>query len=220
MTMESFQMIVILLGAPGAGKGTQSEILAEELQMVHVSSGDLLRDHRKRGTDLGKTAQEYMVKGELVPDDLIIEMIIDRLARPDAEHGVLLDGFPRTLPQAKALDEALDLREKRVNAALYINVPDDVLLDRLSGRLTCRNCGHVFHEKFAPPRVAGVCDVCGGELYMRDDDKRETAINRLQVYFNQTMPIIGYYREVNCLCEVDGVQSIEKVTAKLLECLR
>ncbi len=220
MTMESYQMILILLGAPGAGKGTQSEILAERLLMVHVSSGDLLRDHRKRGTELGETAEAYMVKGELVPDDLIIEMIVDRLAKPDAEHGVLLDGFPRTLPQARALDEALDLRGKRVNAALYINVPDEVLLDRLSGRLTCPNCGHTYHEKFAPPKKPGICDVCGGELYQRNDDKRETTGNRLNVYFNQTMPIIGYYREQNLLCEVDGVQPIDRVTTSLLKCLR
>ena len=213
-------MIIILLGAPGAGKGTQSEILSEQLGMVHVSSGDLLRDHRKRGTDLGQTAQTYMVRGELVPDNLIIEMIVDRLAVPDAERGVLLDGFPRTLPQAAALDEALDLKGKCVNAALYINVPDEVLLDRLSGRLTCRNCGHIYHEKFAPPKVEGVCDVCGGELYQRDDDKRETTVNRLQVYFNQTVPIIEYYRQQKVLCEVDGTQAIDRVTESLMGCLR
>jgi adenylate kinase len=220
MTMESYQMIIIMLGAPGAGKGTQSDILAEKLDMVHVSSGDLLRDHVKRETELGKTAQEFMVKGELVPDNLIIDMIIDRLAAPDAEHGVILDGFPRTLPQAQALDEALDLKGKCVNAALYINVPDEVLLDRLSGRWTCRKSGHVFHEKFAPPTKSGVCDICGGELYQRDDDKRETTINRLQVYFKQTMPIIEYYRNQKVLCEIEGTQTIEQVTESLLGCLR
>ncbi|HKP52350.1 MAG TPA: adenylate kinase [Chloroflexia bacterium] len=213
-------MILILLGAPGAGKGTQSEILSEQLQMPHVSSGDLLRDNRKRGTELGKVAEGYMDRGELVPDDLIIEMILDRLSLPDATHGVLLDGFPRTLPQAAALDEALDRNGKRVNGALYINVPEDVLLDRLSGRLTCRNCGHVYHEKFAPPKVSGVCDVCGGELYQREDDKRETAIKRLSVYFDQTRPIIGYYRDANKLNEVNGQQTIEKVTEDLVSYLR
>jgi adenylate kinase len=220
MTMESYQMIIIMLGAPGAGKGTQSDILSEQLGMIHISSGDLLRDHRTRETELGKIAETYMVKGELVPDDLIIEMIIDRLAAPDAEHGVILDGFPRTLPQAKALDEALDLKGRSVNAALYINVPDEVLLDRLSGRLTCRKGPHIYHEKFAPPMKPGVCDICGGELYQRDDDKRETAVNRLQVYFNQTVPIIVYYRECNILCEVDGTEQINEVTQSLLECLR
>jgi adenylate kinase len=162
-------MIIIMLGAPGAGKGTQSKILAVELGMVHISSGDLLRDHVKQGTELGKIAQPYMGPGNLVPDSLIIDMIIDRLAAPDAEHGVILDGFPRTLPQAKALDEALDLKGKCVNAALYINVPDDLLLDRLSGRLTCRRSGHIFHEKFAPPKQSGVCDICGGEVLCEVD---------------------------------------------------
>jgi adenylate kinase len=214
------QMIIILLGAPGAGKGTQSEILSEQLQMAHVSSGDLLRDNRKRGTELGKIAEGYMDRGELVPDGLIIEMILDRLALPDASHGVLLDGFPRTVPQAAALDEALDRNGKRVNAALYINVPEDVLLERFSGRLTCRNCGHVYHEKFAPPRVPGVCDACGGELYQREDDKRETALKRLAVYFDQTRPLIGYYRDMNKLGEVNGQQPIETVTNDLLELLR
>lgn len=212
-------MIIILLGAPGSGKGTQSEVLQDRLGIVHVSSGDLLRDHRKRGTELGIVADRYMSKGELVPDDLIINMIVDRLSVPDAERGVLLDGFPRTLPQASALDTALDLQHKRVNQALYINVPDEVLLDRLSGRLTCRNCGHVYHEKFAPPTVPGVCDNCGGELYQREDDKRETAIKRLGI-FEQTKPVVEYYRGRHLLCELDGVKPIEIVTKELLDCLR
>jgi len=213
-------MIIILLGAPGAGKGTQSEVLSEQLQMAHVSSGDLLRENRKRGTELGKIAEGYMDRGELVPDDLIIKMILDRLTLPDATHGVLLDGFPRNRAQAQALDEELDRNGKRVNAALYINVQNETLLDRLSGRLTCRNCGHVFHEKFAPPKVPGVCDICGGELYQREDDKRETAIRRLEVYFEQTKPIIDYYREAHKLCEVNGEQPIAHVTDDLMACLR
>ena len=213
-------MIIILLGAPGAGKGTQAEVLEEQLNMVHVSSGDLLRDNIKRGTELGSVARGYMDKGELVPDNLVIEMIADRIAAPDAEHGILLDGFPRTLPQAAALDEALDMKGRRVNSAIYIKVANEVLLDRLSGRWTCRNCGHVFHEKFAPPKVAGVCDECGGELYQREDDKRETAVKRLQVYFEQTLPIIEYYRDRHILCEVNGEQPIEKVTHDVMECLR
>jgi adenylate kinase len=213
-------MIIVLLGAPGAGKGTQAEILEERLGLVHVSSGDLLRDHRKRGTELGKIADKYMAKGELVPDDLVINMIMERLDAPDVERGILLDGFPRTVPQAVALDEALAVKNKRVNSTVYIKVDNEALLDRLSGRLTCRNCGHVYHEKFAPPRVAGVCDVCGGELYQRDDDKRETAVNRLGVYFDQTLPIIQYYRDHNLLCEVNGEQPVEKVTEDILKCLR
>jgi adenylate kinase len=213
------QMIIILFGAPGSGKGTQSEILQERLGLLHLSSGDLLREHRKRGTELGKIAEQYMSKGELVPDNLVINMIMDRLAAPDAERGILLDGFPRTRAQALALDDALDLKGKRVNAALYIDVPDEVLLDRLSGRLTCRNCGHVFHEKFAPPKVPGVCDICGGELYQRDDDKRETAVKRIAV-FEQTRPVIDYYAERGILCKINGDQPIDKVTNDLLACLR
>ncbi len=213
-------MIIIFLGAPGAGKGTQSDILQERLNMLHISSGNLLREHIKRDSDLGRVAQGYMSKGELVPDDLMIEMIVDRLAAPDAERGVLLDGFPRTLPQTEALEAALKLRGKMVNAALYINVDDEVLVDRLSGRLTCRKYGHVFHLKFAPPKVEGVCDICGSELYQRDDDTRETAVKRLGIYFNQTRPIIDYYRERSMLCEVNGDQPIEKVTQDLMDCLR
>ncbi len=212
-------MIILLFGAPGAGKGTQSDILHDRLQMLHISSGDLLRDHRKRNTELGVIAEEYMHLGELVPDDLIIEMIIDRLSAADARNGVLLDGFPRNLAQAEALDEALDESGRRVNAAIYINVAYNVLIDRLSGRLTCKNCGHVFHEKFAPPQKTGVCDTCGGELYQRDDDKRETAIKRLSV-FEQTLPIIQYYREKHILCEVSGDQAVGKVTEDVMRCLR
>lgn len=213
-------MIIILLGAPGAGKGTQSEILKDQLDMVHVSSGDLLRENVKNNTELGKVANGYMVKGEYVPDDLIIEMITDRLALPDAERGVLLDGFPRTRPQAEALDAALSIGGKRVNAALYIVVEDDVLLDRLSGRWICRNCGHIYHEKYSPPKVEGVCDVCGSELYQRPDDTRETAQKRLVVFFDQTMPIIEYYKEKGILQQVNGDQPVEVVTEALFDCLR
>jgi adenylate kinase len=217
--MES-DMIIILIGAPGAGKGTQSDILRERLGMLHISSGDLLRDNVKRGTELGKVANDYMVKGNLVPDDLIIDMITHRLDLPDAEHGVLLDGFPRTVPQAEALDEALNLKGKRVNAVLNIKVEDNVLIDRLSGRWICRKCGHIYHEKFAPPKVAGVCDIDGGELYQRPDDTRETAVSRLVVFFNQTRPIIQYYKDRGLLQEVNGDQPVEKVTQDLLNCLR
>jgi adenylate kinase len=213
-------MILILLGAPGAGKGTQSEILEDRLNMVHISSGDLLRENVKNDTELGRVANEYMVKGEYVPDHLMIDMITDRMALPDAEHGVILDGFPRTRPQAEALDDALDLKGKRVNAALYIKVADDVPIDRLSGRWICRNCGHIYHEKYNPPAVPGVCDVCGGELYQRPDDTRETAVKRLGVFFNQTVPIIDYYRDRGILQEVNGDQPVDDVTHALLERLR
>lgn len=213
-------MIIVMLGAPGAGKGTQSKLLQDELNLLHISSGDLLRDNIRRETALGKVADEYITRGELVPDQLMIDMIIDRLAEPNAERGVLLDGFPRTLPQAAALDEALDMKHKRVNAALYINVADGILIERLSSRLTCRAKGHVFNLRFSLPQVEGICDYDGSELYQRPDDTPETAQKRLEVYFDQTLPIIGYYRDKGILCEVWGDQYIEHVTRDLLNCLR
>jgi adenylate kinase len=213
-------MIIILIGGPGAGKGTQSEILEQQLQMVHVSSGDLLRDHVKRGTELGKAADKYMSDGGLVPDTLVIEMIEDRLQEPDTERGVLLDGFPRTPPQARALDDALDLKGRRVNMVLYINVDDETMINRTSGRLMCRKGGHIFHEKFKPPKVPGTCDECGGELYQRKDDTRETAVKRVAEFHELTEPIVEYYRSRGVLCEVDGTQSVEEVTEDLLSCLR
>lgn len=213
-------MIIILLGAPGAGKGTQSDILKDRLGLVHISSGDLLRENVKNNTELGRVANDYMVKGEYVPDNLIIDMITDRMALPDAERGVLLDGFPRTRPQAEALDDALDLKGKRVNAALYIKVDDGKLIDRLSGRWICRKCGHIYHEKYNPPKVPGVCDICGGDLYQRPDDTRETAIKRVEVFHNQTQPIIEYYRHQGLLQEVEGDQPVDAVTQALLDRLR
>jgi adenylate kinase len=213
-------MIIVMLGAPGAGKGTQSEILKDNLQLVHVSSGDLLRDNIKRETDLGKYAKQYMDKGDLVPDKLIIDMILDRLLEPDAERGVLLDGFPRTRPQAEALDDALDQKGKRVNAALYIMANDDILIDRLSGRWICRNSGHIYHEKYSPPKVRGICDFDGSDLYQRDDDTREKAIKRLDVFHRETEPIIDYYRQQGNLCELNGDLPVEVVTQELLDCLR
>jgi adenylate kinase len=213
-------MIIILIGGPGAGKGTQSDILQQQLGIVHVSSGDLLRDNVARGTELGVAANRYMSDGKLVPDRLVIEMIEERLAAPDTEHGVLLDGFPRTEPQARALDDALDVRGWRVNAVLYINVDDETMIDRISGRLMCRRCGEIYHEKFRPPKVPGVCDVCGGELYQREDDTRETAIKRIATYHEQTRPIVDYYRSRGVLCEVDGGKPVEEVTVDLIGCLR
>jgi adenylate kinase len=209
-------MILLLLGAPGAGKATQAEILRERLHMAHVSSGDLFRLHMKNETPLGLAAKQYYDRGELVPDGLVIDMIMDRLNEPDTAHGVILDGFPRTVAQAEALGVRLAAHGEQLGAALYIHVPTETLLDRLSGRLLCRECGTVYHEKFNPPRMAGVCDICGGELYQRGDDTRETAENRLRVYFDQTRPVIEYYRRHGMLEEVDGLQSIEQVTADLL----
>lgn len=215
------EMIIILLGPPGAGKGTQSEILERQLRLVHVSSGDLLREHRAKGTELGKVADGYMSEGELVPDNLVIEMIVDRISAPDVERGVLLDGFPRTLPQAVALDKALEVKRKRVNSALYINVPNEILIDRLTGRWTCRkNPKHIYHERYSPPKTPGVCAICGGELYQRDDDKYDKVVKRQQEYFEKTLPIIQYYRDQHILCEVNGDKPVETVTQDLLGCLR
>jgi adenylate kinase len=184
--------------------------------MVHVASGDLLRENRRKGTPLGKLADEYIKRGELVPDNLVIEMITHRLHAADVAHGVILDGFPRTVTQAKSLDETLAETGQRVNRALYIKVHDAALLDRLSGRWICRNCQASFHEKFNPPEVTGVCDGCGGELYQRDADRRDVAENPLHVYIEQTMPVIQYYRDVDSLIEVDGEQDIEKVSHDLM----
>jgi adenylate kinase len=209
-------MILLLLGAPGAGKGTQAEILRDRLQMPHVSSGDLFRLHMKNETPLGLAAKEYYERGELVPDRVVIDMILDRLSAPDTVRGVILDGFPRTVAQAEALRAALAARGERLGVALYIHVPTETLLDRLSGRWLCRDCAAVYHEKFNPPRVTGVCDACGGALYQRVDDTRETTEKRLRVYFDQTRPVIEYYGQLGALEEVNGVQSIEQVTADLL----
>jgi len=209
-------MIIVLLGGPGAGKGTQAELLSERLGLVTIASGNLLREHIGNGTPLGVRANEYMQRGELVPDGLVIDMVTARLKAPDVARGVLLDGFPRTLGQAQALDANLRAEGKRVDRALNIKVPDEVLLDRLAGRWICRNCQASYHEKFNPPRVGGVCDLCGGELYQRSDDRRDVMENRLRVYFDQTMPVIQYYRANGTLIEVDGAQDIEKVAADLM----
>jgi adenylate kinase len=209
-------MIIILLGAPGAGKGTQAELLGERLSLVNIASGNLLRENIRNGTPLGVRAEEYMQRGDLVPDGLVIDMITARLNAPDVARGVILDGFPRTVEQAEALDRILAAQHKQVDRALYIRVSDEVLLDRLSGRWICRNCQASYHEKFNPPRVAGVCDLCGGELYQRNDDLRTVAENRLRVYFAQTMPVIEYYRANGALLEIDGAQDIEHVAAALI----
>lgn len=210
---------VVLLGPPGAGKGTQAQIVSEKLKLPHISSGDIFRENLKAQTDLGKLARGYMDRGELVPDDVTIAMIRERLSRPDAANGALLDGFPRTPAQAQALDAILDDFGSQVNGVPYIKVPEDVLVERLTGRWTCRAEGHVFHEKFNPPRKAGICDFDGSELYQRDDDKAETVIRRIRVYLEQTMPLINYYQERHKLLEIDGTQSIEKVGEDIMDAL-
>ena len=208
-------MIIILLGAPGAGKGTQAELLCEQLGLVSIASGNLLRENIRNGTPLGMRADEYMQRGELVPDGLVIDMLTARLKAPDVTRGVILDGFPRTVGQAKALDSTLAAQRRRVDRALYIKTDSEALLDRMAGRWICRNCQASYHEKFNPPRVGGVCDLCGGELYQRSDDRRDVMENRLRVYLEQTLPVIQYYRDNSVLVEVDGDQAIEKVNVDL-----
>jgi adenylate kinase len=213
--------LIILLGPPGAGKGTQAKFLSQQLGLAHVSSGDLFRDNLQRKTELGILAQGYMSRGELVPDDVTIRMIRDRLARPDCAQGAILDGFPRTVPQAEALDAWLaDSRWGSVTKVPYIKVGEAALIERLCGRWTCRVAGHIFHEKFNPPQKAGICDQDGSELYQRDDDKEATVKNRIRVYFEQTAPLIEYYRQKKVLVEVDGGQPIESVTGELLASVR
>jgi adenylate kinase len=210
---------IVLLGPPGAGKGTQAEAITAKLNLPHISSGDIFRENLKNQTELGKMAAGYMNRGELVPDDVTIRMIRERLSRPDCKGGALLDGFPRTPPQADALATMLTEFRGQVNAVPYINVPEPILIERLTGRWTCRVEGHVFHEKYNPPIMTGRCDHDGSELYQRDDDKVETVTRRIHVYLEQTQPLIDYYRQRGLLIEVDGSQSIEKVTNDLLSAL-
>ena len=206
---------VVLLGPPGAGKGTQAKLLAQALGVPHVSSGDLFRDHLGRKTELGLLAKEYMERGDLVPDDVTVGMVSERLSRPDCQKGALLDGFPRTLSQAAALDDALDERGQRVGAAPLIQVGDEEVMRRLTARRSCRDCGAVYNLVFKPPETEGVCDVCGGELYQRDDDNPETVRNRLYTYYKETSPLIGYYFAKGALIEVSGEQGIDAVQADL-----
>ncbi len=210
---------IVLLGPPGVGKGTQAQIVAEATGLPHVSSGDLFRENIKNQTELGRLAQSYMNRGELVPDDVTIGMIRDRLARPDCKGGALLDGFPRTTVQAEALENLLAEFSGKVDYVPYITAAEPVLVGRLSGRWTCRAEGHVYHEQFNPPKTLGICDVDGSELYQRDDDKSETVLRRIQVYLAQTVPLIDYYRQRGLLSEIDGAQTIEAVTAGLLSSL-
>ncbi len=209
--MASQPMVVILMGPPGAGKGTQAERLARLLDVPHVASGDIFRENVRNDTPLGRLAKGYMERGDLVPDDVTIAMVIDRLSQPDCAHGALLDGFPRTVTQAEALDARLAELGWCIHVVPYIRVSEDVLLRRLSGRWICRNCGAVYHIEFNPPARPGVCDVCGGSLYQRPDDKPETARERLRVYFEQTAPVLAYYSRQGLLVEVDGERSIEEV---------
>jgi len=206
--------VVILLGPPGAGKGTQAVRLAEECSIPHISTGDLFRANLKEGTELGQRAKGFMESGKLVPDELVLEMLFDRVGAEDCQGGYLLDGFPRTLPQAEALTEAL---ADQPNSALLLEVPDDVIIERASGRLLCKSCSNIHHATFAPPAIEGTCDACGGELYRRKDDEPDVVRERLSVYHAETQPMVDYYRERGSLQEVDGNQEPDSVFTALIE---
>lgn len=214
-------MDVILLGAPGAGKGTQATELVKQYGLVHISTGDLFRAALRNETELGLQAKAYMDKGELVPDEVVIGMVEERIAQPDCDGGVLFDGFPRTVEQADALARVLEQRQRRIDGVISIAVSNDVLLKRIAGRISCKECGAVFNRYFHPPKQEGVCDACGAHaLFQRADDNEHTAKNRLDVYFHQTAPLIDYYREQGTLHEVDGERDIAEVTADVLRVLR
>ncbi len=216
-------MFVVFLGAPGSGKGTQATILAKKFGLVHVATGELLRDAARRGTELGRMARDYMERGELVPDDLVVAIVIDRLSRPDAVDGAVLDGFPRNLEQARALEQALEQRGLAVDEAIYLRVSDPVLIKRLAGRWECSSCGTPYHLVNNPPKTPGICDRCGEPLTQRPDDRPETVRRRLEVYLEQTAPLLEYYRDKGVLVGVDGEQPIADVTQRVtaaIEALR
>ena len=210
---------LIFFGPPGAGKGTQAKKLVGERGIPQISTGDILRSHRREGTDLGRKAQEYMDQGLLVPDDLVIDMVDDRLGKDDAQDGYVLDGFPRTVAQAVALDDLLSRRGSSIEKVLVLKVPDENIVDRIVGRRMCKQCGSVFHMEFSPPTVEGVCDACGGELYLRADDTEEKVRVRLNEYAHNTAPVAAYYEQRGIVRGVDGVGDIDEVYSRLVAAL-
>ena len=212
-------MKIIMLGAPGAGKGTQAKMIAEKCGIPHISTGDIFRANIKNGTELGAKAKEYMDKGLLVPDELVCDLVVDRIQQADCEKGYILDGFPRTIPQAEALEAALNAIEQKLDYAIDIDVPDENIINRMSGRRACVGCGATYHVLFDPTKVEGKCDVCGESLILRDDDKPETVKKRLDVYHTQTQPLIDFYTERKVLVEVDGTQSMDKVFDDIMKIL-
>lgn len=212
-------MKIIMLGAPGAGKGTQAKMIAEKCGIPHISTGDIFRANIKNGTELGAKAKEYMDKGLLVPDELVCDLVVDRIQQADCEKGYILDGFPRTIPQAEALENTLNAIEQKLDYAIDIDVPDENIINRMSGRRACVGCGATYHVLFNPTKVEGKCDVCGESLILRDDDKPETVKKRLDVYHTQTQPLIDFYTERKVLVEVDGTQSMDKVFDDIMKIL-
>lgn len=213
-------MNVVLLGPPGAGKGTQAKTLVEQTSLTHVSSGDLFRAALREGTELGMLAKSYMDRGALVPDEVVIGMVMERIKRPDCTSGVIFDGFPRTIDQAKALKNEMAQYNKNIDAVLYLDVPREVLLRRIAGRQTCKTCGAIFNLYYFPSYKHGICDACGGKLYQRSDDTMETAQRRLDVYFEQTLPLIDYYRSQGNLHQIDGQREIALVNEAMMIALR
>ena len=213
-------MYIILLGAPGAGKGTQAAIVAQELSLVHLASGDLFRQALEQGTKLGNEAKSYMEKGMLVPDEITIQMVLERMSAPDCASGAILDGFPRNLQQAESLDKTLAQQAKAIDKVVYIKVSEGQLLKRLGGRWICRKCQTPYHEIDSPPKVEGICDKCGGELYQRADDNAQTVKKRLGVYFAETAPLIDYYTRTDKLLEIDGEGSVSEVGQRIVAALQ
>lgn len=212
-------MKIIMLGAPGAGKGTQAKRIAEKYNIPHISTGDIFRANIKNGTELGKKAKTYMDQGLLVPDELVVDLVVDRVGQDDAKNGYVLDGFPRTIPQAEALDNALAAINEKVDYAINVDVPDENIINRMSGRRACVSCGGTYHIVYAPTKAEGVCDACGGELVLRDDDKPETVKKRLDVYHEQTQPLIDYYSKKNILVDIDGTQDMSQVFDAIVKVL-
>ncbi|EFF68592.1 adenylate kinase [Eshraghiella crossota DSM 2876] len=219
MSKGECNMKIIMLGAPGAGKGTQADKICAKYNIPHISTGDIFRANIKNNTELGQKAKSYMDKGELVPDELVVDLVVDRIKADDCTNGYVLDGFPRTIPQAEALDAALAAINDKVDYAINVEVPDENIINRMSGRRACVACGATYHIVHIPTKVDGVCDKCGAKLILRDDDKPETVKNRLNVYHEQTQPLIDYYTAKNVLHEVDGTKAMEDVFSSIVSIL-
>jgi adenylate kinase len=212
-------MRIIMLGAPGAGKGTQAKMISGKYGIPHISTGDIFRSNIKNGTELGKKAKSYMDQGQLVPDELTCDLVVDRIAQDDAKNGYVLDGFPRTIPQAEALKNALKARGESVDFAIDVDVPDENIINRMAGRRACTSCGATYHIVYNPPKQEGICDACGSKLVLRDDDKPETVKKRLTVYHNQTQPLIEFYQKEGVLVHVDGTQEIDTIFSQIQKLL-